>query len=217
MIGSLGLAIGAVGALVVLAPRLPQMMGLLDSFWWFRELETAMARLYRDGHVDRGTEGFGHIASAVEYGSNWTNQPGERLERGGVNEIRLEIDGEVHHFEAEGYRLIEIEWVEDDEAYPMIDGLEDRRPPISQSIFELKYRPRVAETAGIPLLEKMSPYIVAQSPPGQLPRFIQDHKERLAFRLGAACCFQASSSNSSRRSLVNPQSASRRRGGSAKL
>lgn len=189
MMGSIGLALDAVGVFVVLAPRLPRLMGVIDSFWWFRELETTKARLYRDGGISRDNVGFGHVASAVEYGSNWTNQPGERLERGGDNEIRLEIDGETHHFEAEGYRLIEIERVEDDEAYPMIDGLGDRRPPLSQTIFELKYCPRVAEEAGIPLIEEMTPYIVAQSPPGQLPRFIQGHMERLAFRLGAGLLF----------------------------
>lgn len=180
-----GLALNTVGALFVLAPRLQTLMRGLDRVWWFQHIEEAKAQFYRQGKIDRETPGFNHIAAAVEYGSNWTNLPGERLEQGGKSEIQLEIDGEIQHFENEGYDLFEIERIEDEDAYPMFENLTGR-PPVSQTIFILKYRPRVAEETGIPILKEMIPFIAVRSPPGQLPRQVQDHKERLVFRLGAS-------------------------------
>jgi hypothetical protein len=163
-------------------------MQVLDRFWWFRKLETAKAQLYRDGQINRNTPGFNHIAAAVEYGTNWTNLPGERLEQGGENEIRVEIDGETYQFEDKGYNLFEIERVEDKDAYPTIDEMTGR-PPITQTIFTLKYRPRAADESGVPLLAETAPFFAVQAPPGQLPRQIQEHKERLVFRLGASLLF----------------------------
>lgn len=168
-ITTVGLALDAVGALFVLAPRLQILMHGLDKFWWFQNMEVAKAQLYRDGQIDRDTPGFKHIAAAVKYGNNWTKLPGESLEDG-------------------GYHLFEIERIEDEDAYPMIEELKDR-PPISQTIFTLKYRPSAADEADVPILKEMSPFMAAQSPPGQLPRHIQDHKERLVFRLGAGLLF----------------------------
>lgn len=184
-VATFGLALNTVGALFVLAPRLQSLMRGLDRVWWFQHMEEAKAQLYRQGKVDRETPGFKHIAAAVEYGNNWTKLPGERLEQGDKNDIQLEIDGEIHHFESEGYDLFEIERIEDEDAYPMIEDLTGR-PPVSQTIFTLKYRPRVADETGISIIKEMTPFIAARSPPGQLPRQIQDHKERLVFRLGAS-------------------------------
>lgn len=184
-IATFGLALNTVGALFVLAPRLQILMVAIDRIWWFQRMEVAKAQLYRQGKIDRGTLGFKHIAAAVEYGNNWTKLPGERLERGGETEIQFEVDGEVQHLESEGYDLFEIERIEDEDAYPMIDDLTGR-PPVSQSIFMLKYRPRVANEVEPPIVKEMIPIIATQSPPGQLPGQIQDHKERLVFRLGAS-------------------------------
>ena len=185
---TVGLALDALGALFVLAPRLQPLMQILDRFWWFRKLENAKAQLYRDGQINRDTPGFNHIAAAVEYGTNWTNLPGERLEQGGENEIQVEINGETYQFEDEGYNLFEIERVENVGAYPTIEQM-DGRPPIAQTIFTLKYRPRAADESGVPILAEMVPPLTVQTPPGQLPRQIQEHKERLVFRLGASLLF----------------------------
>jgi hypothetical protein len=187
-LATLGLGLDAIGALLVLAPRLQILMRQVDRFWWFQDIETAKAKLYREGHIDRDTPGFKHIAAAIEYGSNWTRLPGERLERGGKNEIHVRVGGESYHLEDEGYNLFEVERIESEDAYPMADGFTNR-PPISQTIFTLKYRPRVTDEAEIPFLRRTSPYLAVQSPPGQLPKQIQDHKERMVFRLGASLLF----------------------------
>lgn len=183
----IGLGLDAVGALIVLAPRLKFLMRPMEKVWWLKDLETAKAQLYREGKITRETPGFNHIATAIDYGSDWTTQPGERLEHDGSNEVRVEINGEVRHFEGEGYDLFEIERIDDEDAYPLESHID--RPPVTQSMYTLKYRPRSVDESGIPALRESSPYLAAESPPGQLPDQINQHKERLVFRLGSGLLF----------------------------
>lgn len=181
----LGLAIDAIGATIVLAPGLPVLMGALDHFWRFKQIEAAKIKLYRQGCLDRSDPGFEQVARAIEQAGGWTKLPGEQLEKDAKTELRVELDDEVHHFEGEGYNLFEIERADDSSRYQTLNELEGR-PPIALAKFDLKYRPSAADESGIPFIQENSPYIDAEMPGGELPRHIQDYKEQSVFYLGAA-------------------------------
>jgi len=171
---ALSLALDAIGAVVVLAPSLPFLMSRFDYLWPFLRIETAKEQLYLDSEIERSDVGFNHLASAVDLAGP-PIQSAETMEKGPETEIHVEIDGEEIQIEKEGYNLIGIKKADD--------------APLASAEFTLKYRPRAADESGIELLRETSPFVAMTKPPGGLPRLIQEHKERLTFRIGASLLF----------------------------
>ncbi|UWG47427.1 hypothetical protein HSRCO_1140 [Halanaeroarchaeum sp. HSR-CO] len=169
-----GLALDAIGAVVVLAPSLPSLMSRLDYIRPFSRIETAKEQLYLEGEIERSDVGFSHLASAVELAGP-PIQSAETMEEGPETSIHVEIGGEEIHIEKEGYNLIAIEKADD--------------APLATAEFRFKYRPRAADESGIDLIRDSSPYLAMTKPPGEFPRLLQEHKERLTFRIGASLLF----------------------------
>lgn len=180
-----GLLLDVAGATLVLAPGLPAFMTALRRFRWFRSLEEAKVKLYHEGRLERGDVGFGHIAKALEYETNLTNRSDEQFTQDGGGELHIEVNGQRKTVKEPGYNLVGVERVMDPGVYPDRLSLEDRRPPVIETVFALDYQPAVVDRSDVPeLAREHVPTLVAHFPPGQLPRAVQDHEERLVFRIG---------------------------------
>lgn len=158
---ALGLALDAVGAVVVLAPRLPFLMSRLDHLWPFSRIEAAKEQLYLEGEIERSDVGFSHLASAVELAGP-PIRSAETTEKGPETEIHVEVGDEEIQLVKEGYNLFAIEKADD--------------APLATAEFTLKYRPRAVDESGIDLLRETSPYLAMTKPPGELSLLVQSTK-----------------------------------------
>ncbi|MDS0277610.1 hypothetical protein NDI85_07375 [Halomicroarcula sp. S1AR25-4] len=173
-LGTIGLALDIAGATLVLVPTLPWLMKRFIRVWPFSKFQHAKEQLYLQGKIERGDEGFHFIKDAVLIGTRpFLSTP--RLDEVDGQESRASLDGKDMVSEKPGLRL-ECVQKSDENA-------------LSESVFIAEYSWKAVnemnEQFPSQLSNAFSPKLKAELPPGELPRHISAHEERLFFRGGA--------------------------------
>lgn len=171
---TIGLALNALGAALVLIPDIPAVRNWLVNIPPFSRIEEGKKQLYMEGELEPSDPAFTHISEAVIEGTR-VFPTVERMDEIEGPEAAFSVGEESVKFDKPGYEITRIEKIDD--------------APLAQAVFSVTYTPK----AGLAMEEFLSNQgmespsitsIVGETPPGRLPQMIENYEMRILSRSG---------------------------------